>query len=89
MNLKPCPFCGGDAKAVTDAYRERFINEIIGRIIEPAARNAWIFCTVCGARGKAVNDPDYDGFKNTERENRMIEKAAAAWNDRAEEGETR
>ncbi len=86
MILKPCPFCGGPAEAGTDAYRERFINEIIGRIIDPAPKNAWIFCTVCGARGRTVQDKEYDGYKDPAREAAMITRAADAWNHR--EGET-
>ncbi len=88
MILKPCPFCGGPAEAGTDAYRERFINELFGTITDPTAKNAWIFCTVCGARGKTVHDTQYDGYKDPDRETTMIEKAAAAWNQRAEKGET-
>lgn len=87
MILKPCPFCGGQAEAATDAYRERFINDLFGYIRDPAAKNAWVFCTVCGARGPAVRDKQYDGYKDRDRENQMKEQAAAVWNRRAEEGE--
>lgn len=86
MSLKPCPFCGGPAEVETDAYRERFINEFFGTIIDPAAKNAWVFCTVCGARGRTIRDKKYDGYKDTQRENRLKEEAAAAWNQRTEEG---
>ena len=88
MILKPCPFCGGQAEAATDEYRERFINDLFGSIIEPAAKNAWIFCTVCGAKGRNIHDSEYDGFKDSKRESCMKEEAAAAWNQRAERGET-
>lgn len=82
MSLRPCPFCGGEAEAATDAYRERFINELFGYVTEPAARNAWVFCTVCGARGRTIHDRDYDGYKNPEREERLKAEAAEAWNRR-------
>lgn len=82
MNLRPCPFCGGEAEAATDAYRERFINELFGYVTEPAARNVWVFCTVCGARGRTIHDRDYDGYKNPEREERLKAEAAEAWNRR-------
>ena len=84
--LKECPFCGGQAEAATDGYRERFINDLFGSVIEPSAKNAWIFCTVCGARGRTIHDSEYDGFKDQERENRMKEEAATAWNQRAGKG---
>lgn len=82
MSLRPCPFCGGEAEAATDAYRERFINELFGYVTEPAARNVWVFCTVCGARGRTIHDRDYDGYKNPEREERLKAEAAEAWNRR-------
>lgn len=82
MKLRPCPFCGGEAEAATDAYRERFINELFGYVTEPAARNVWIFCTVCGARGRTIHDRDYDGCRNPEREERLKAEAAEAWNRR-------
>jgi hypothetical protein len=84
--LKPCPFCGGPAEAGTDAYRERFINNLFGFTRDPAAKNAWIFCTVCGAVGQKIEDTEYDGFKDPAREAAMIARAADAWNHR--EGET-
>lgn len=82
MNLRPCPFCGGEAEAATDAYRERFINELFGCVTESAARNVWVFCTVCGARGRTIHDRDYDGYRNPEREERLKAEAAEAWNRR-------
>lgn len=86
MILIPCPFCGGQAEARTDAYRERFINNLFGYCREPAAKNAWIVCTVCGAEGQKIQDTEYDGFKSQIRERTITEKAAAVWNHR--EGET-
>lgn len=83
--LRPCPFCGGEAQADNDAYRERYINEVFGYVTEPAARNAWVFCTVCGAKGRTIHDREYDGYKSREREERMRQEAAEAWNHRAEE----
>lgn len=84
MELKPCPFCGGEAEVVTDAYRQRFINEIIGTITDPAAKNAWVICTVCGSRGRTIRDKQYDGYVNRDRERIIKEDAAAAWNQRKE-----
>jgi hypothetical protein len=84
MNLKSCPFCGGQAEANTDAYLEKIIK---GRSCEePAARSAWVFCTDCGAMGPTINDTQYNGRKSQERERAIIEKAAAFWNHR--EGES-
>lgn len=85
MIIKPCPFCGGPAEADTDAYRERFINDLFGTVIDSAAKNAWIFCTVCGARSRIIHDSEYDGYKDSEKEERMKAEAAAAWNHREEE----
>jgi len=85
MSLRPCPFCGGEAEADTDAYRERYLSEALGYIRDPAARNVWIFCTVCGARGRIIHDKEYDGYKSREREERLKAEAAEAWNHRAEE----
>lgn len=83
--LKHCPFCGGKAEVVTDEYRERYVNKIIGKIIFPAASKAWTFCTECGAMGRVVKDKDYDGYKNAEREERLKEQAIKAWNMRVKE----
>ena len=73
---------------MTDAYRERFINDLFGSITEPAAKNAWTICTVCGARGRTITDRQYDGYVNRDRERIIKENAAAAWNQRAEKGDT-
>ena len=87
--LKPCPFCGGEAKTVTDEYRESYVNEIIGNIMFPAASKAWTFCTVCGAMGAVIRDKNYDGYKDKKREERLKEKAITAWNKRvADTGKT-
>lgn len=84
MSLRPCPFCGGEAEAATDAYRERVINELHGYVREPAARNVWVFCTVCGAKGRTIHDTDFDGYRNPEREERLKAEAGEAWNRRAD-----
>lgn len=83
-NIKPCPFCGGKAQSGSDAYREQFINSVFGYTIEPAARKAWVYCTVCGAVGPGVYDKEYNGFKSVDREKRIEEQAISAWNQRTE-----
>lgn len=66
-DLKPCPFCGGEAVAYTQGGRYGLF--------------AWLECDFCGARTKAVasalpaNDPDF--FESS-----IMRRLSTAWNRR-------
>ena len=80
--LRNCPFCGGEAEGTRDEYRQEYINPLFGSVTVPAASKAWAYCTECGARGRVVRDKDYDGYKNSKREERLKKEAVEAWNRR-------
>lgn len=71
MELKPCPFCGGEAftkhKISFPAHGERVDEH-------------YVSCIYCGAKGPAY-DAEEDISRSTER---TAQKAVDAWNRRAE-----
>ena len=76
IRLKPCPFCGGEAKIIST------------RIYSDSARR--IGCTKCQAVTQAVliDHPKYNG-RNLDESTRYTaeqaeEKAAEKWNSRAD-----
>jgi Lar family restriction alleviation protein len=69
MELKPCPFCGGEA-----VQGRSFGFDSHGHLDE-----YYIYCFTCGAKGPAY-DKENDILRLTER---TVRKAADAWNRRA------
>lgn len=79
MKLKPCPFCGGEAKFafarprfMLKKYRDRFV---------------FAGCPSCGATTKLffANNRTKSPLLNVAHENDARKTAAEAWNRRAEE----
>ena len=71
--LKPCPFCGGEAKPFDNEHEHIEIDEN-GAYVDMVFDEAdayWVECMVCGAMGSS---------KNT------FNEAAEAWNRRATDG---
>jgi len=69
--LKPCPFCGGEAKLLTDCDGGG------GRFDEKITYFFWCVCKKCGAKGKV--------HKNIYFNERMKNAAINSWNRRAGE----
>lgn len=65
MELKPCPFCGGEAKIATTVSKS-----------VPSKPRCYVYCEKCFTATQYFNDEKYDGG--------FIDKAAEAWNRRAE-----
>ena len=64
IELKPCPFCGGEA-----TIRTRIRN------CTPPYQIAWVECEKCGATGSTFSDTDDNGshiFSAIEAWNRRI-----------------
>lgn len=73
IKLKPCPFCGGEAK-----LRKKNRTIIEGN----TRRNCYVYCLRCGARGTRYIEG------STEQEHMQARKMALlAWNERYEEQE--
>lgn len=69
-DLKPCPFCGGEAKLETS--HRAFINAQTTKV-------AYVFCTNCNARSGRVALKDYGCTSYSEDAN---EEAVSRWNIR-------
>lgn len=72
MELKSCPFCGGEAFPGRKRY---FIAH--GESVD----EHYVYCIACSAKGPAY-DAEEDIFRSTER---TAQKAADAWNRRADD----
>ena len=73
--LKPCPFCGGEANI---------------RMMERHNRRVWYgCCRKCNARTEGYCEPiDLDGYFNPYNEiTKSVCSAAEEWNRRASDGE--
>lgn len=78
MELKPCPFCGGEAELKTQE-------------VQYGLCGAWVFCVNCGAKSNYMNTHEFNlhqGKISTpitdESKQKGIEKAIEAWNRRAD-----
>lgn len=69
-DLKPCPFCGGDAGCNRRSGDER----------DGYADLVTIFCTGCGVRVAASGDTSKGGYADNST---VYERAIGAWNRRA------
>ena len=68
--LKPCPFCGGEAKTIVD-YNQCGGNELI--------MSAYVQCSVCGIYQRVKFDAyqkEFSDFIN------VFERAISLWNQR-------
>lgn len=70
FELKPCPFCGGEAVAYTQGGRYGLF--------------AWLECDFCGAKTKTVtselsaNNPEF-------QESSVMRRLSIAWNRRCDD----
>ena len=79
MEIKKCPFCGGEAVMQTQTKRLLFSEE---------EEFYFISCTKCGAKPYLAGDVCLyynDDFE--ERRKKLREKVIEAWNRRVDDGE--
>lgn len=87
MELKPCPFCGGNAKVSLRDMRFIGRNEFGSKKIKCAAQ---VICNKCRARGPVYTASLINPYDRTCQESAaykwMVGEAAEAWNRGADNG---
>lgn len=83
MKLKPCPFCGGEAKFLVKTYREHGVSR---------GYNFGIYCTGCNLTTPRINygiDLRLSDYGEIEFINDERQEAVEAWNRRVTDGTER
>ena len=82
--LKPCPFCGGEAAIYDDRYEEYSVGAF-GSIRRHTPTFYQCYCTSCGAKG-TLKQIDYGCEGNTWWQKEVKQQAVNAWNRRSDNG---
>ena len=83
MELKPCPFCGGEANMYDDRNGTYSVGAF-GRCSNVVPTYYRAYCTECGTQGK-IAKVDGDRYNTWWQKQAKIE-AAEAWNRRCDNG---
>lgn len=81
--LKPCPFCGGEAEIYDDRNETYSVGAFgVCRRVLPTCYK--VFCRKCGACG-SVSKVDKDNIFDTQLQEEARAKAVKNWNRRAKD----